>query len=90
LIELSDEAEALVWAAAGAPVLQLERFSPDQVRALKDRLTVQDRAPIIAVAGGVHSGNAVACATAGAGRLVSSASYYAGPKAVKVACSRVD
>jgi molybdenum transport protein len=84
VVEVSDEAEALVWAEAGAPVLQLERFNPDQVRDLKAKLAGNRLTPIIAIAGGVNAGNAVDFAKAGAGLLVSSAPYYAAPKDVKV------
>jgi molybdenum transport protein len=85
VVEVADEREALTWAEAGAPVLQLERFEPDRVRALGETLAARGLTPILAIAGGVHAGNAVAYAAAGAGLLVSSAPYHAPPKDVKVA-----
>lgn len=88
VVEVSDETEALSWAEAGALVLQLERFAPDQVRALKETLAARGLAPILAIAGGVNVGNAVAYAAAGAGILVSSAPYHAPPKDVKVTFSK--
>ncbi|NTV95784.1 MAG: ModD protein [Thiobacillus sp.] len=87
VVEVSDEAEALAWAEAGAPVLQLERFDPERVRRLKSVLAAKGLAPLLAIAGGVKVGNAVAYAGAGAGLLVSSAPYHAGPKDVKVTFS---
>lgn len=84
VVEVSAADEALAWAEAGAPVLQLERFTPDQVRTLAADLGVRGLAPTLAIAGGVHVGNAVAYAQAGAGLLVSSAPYHAQPKDVKV------
>lgn len=84
LVEVSDEAEAMVWAEAGAQALQLERFDPERVGLLKAALKTKGLAPLLAIAGGVHAGNAVAYAEAGAGLLVSSAPYHAGPKDVKV------
>jgi len=88
VVEVSDETEALAWAEAGAVVLQLERFDPERVCRLRETLAAKSLAPVLAVAGGVNAGNAVAFAAAGAGLLVSSAPYYAGPMDVKVAFSR--
>lgn len=88
VVEVSDEAEALTWAEAGAPVLQLERFNPAQVRALRETLAARGLTPTLAIAGGVNVGNAIAYAAAGAGILVSSAPYHAPPKDVKVAFSK--
>lgn len=88
VVEVSDEGEAQTWAEGGASVIQLERFAPDRVRALKARLAEQGLTPLLAIAGGVDAGNAVAYAEAGAGILVSSAPYYARPKDVKVTFSR--
>jgi molybdenum transport protein len=88
VVEVSDEEEALAWAEAGAPVLQLERFDPARVRRLKETLAEKGLSPLIAIAGGVRPSNAVAYAEAGAGLLVSSAPYHAGPKDVKVVFSK--
>ncbi|TCJ11636.1 ModD protein, partial [Parasulfuritortus cantonensis] len=84
VVEVGAAAEALAWAEAGAPVIQLERFTPEQVHALAADLAARGLAPILAIAGGVNVGNAVAYAQAGAGLLVSSAPYHAPPRDVKV------
>ncbi|MFA5082793.1 MAG: ModD protein [Hydrogenophilaceae bacterium] len=88
VVEVSDAEAALVWAGAGVPVLQLERFSPEQVRALKEALAMRRLTTLLAVAGGVRVDNAVVYAVAGADVLVSSAPYYAPPRDVRVSFAR--
>lgn len=80
VVEVADEAEALSWAAAGADILQLEKWSPAAV----DRLHRQIPATRLAAAGGVNAGNAAAYVQAGALILVSSAPYFAAPRDVAV------
>jgi molybdenum transport protein len=89
VVEVTHEDEAVAWAEAGAPVLQLERFDPERVAVLKEMLAARRLTPVIAIAGGVNAGNAVAYAEAGAGILVSSAPYSAPPKDVKVVFTRI-
>ena len=89
VVEVADSAEALLWAKAGAPVLQLERFGPGQVAALRNELVLARLETVLAVAGGVRGDNAVAYAASGADILVSSAPYNAPPKDVKVEFSRM-
>ncbi|HMO47044.1 MAG TPA: ModD protein [Rubrivivax sp.] len=84
VVEVTSEDEALRMAALGADVLQLERFSPDGLAALRRRLDEAGRRPLLAPAGGVNLGNAVAFAAAGADFLVTSSPYLAGPADVKV------
>lgn len=84
VVEVGDAGEALVLAAAGAEVLQLERFTPEALRSLKADLAARGLKPLIAPAGGVTAANAVAYAEAGADFLVSSAPYHAPPTDVKV------
>ncbi|WP_428422173.1 ModD protein [Methylibium sp.] len=84
VVEVGDEAEALALAAAGAEVLQLERFTPDALRRLKRALQARGLQPLLAPAGGVTAANAVAYAEAGADFLVSSAPYHAPPADVQV------
>ncbi len=80
VVEVADEAEALTWAAAGADILQLEKWPPAAV----DRLHRQIPATRLAAAGGVNAGNAAAYVQAGARILVSSAPYFAAPRDVAV------
>ena len=84
VVEVTSEDEALRMAALGADVLQLERFSPDGLGALRRRLDEAGCRPLLAPAGGVNLANAVAFAAAGADFLVTSSPYLAGPADVKV------
>lgn len=84
VVEVGTEDEALVMARAGADVLQLERFTPPQLKALRGTLSAQGLHPMLAPAGGVTLANAVDYARAGADFLVSSAPYFAPPADIKV------
>ena len=85
VVEVADPDDAVRAAAAGADVVQLEKFSPDAVAELRARLsdagTFHAR---IAAAGGVTAMNAAAYAKAGADILVTSAPYMARPRDVQV------
>lgn len=85
VVELADEDEALLWARAGADILQLEKLSPEAVTRL--RQTLGDCPARIAAAGGINSANAEAYARAGADILVTSAPYFAPPRDVAVTLS---
>ncbi|WP_298233961.1 ModD protein [uncultured Azohydromonas sp.] len=90
VVEVGSEAEALAAAAAGADVLQLERFAPEALAALRATLQQHGLQVKLAPAGGVNATNAVAYARASADLLVSSAPYWAPPADVKVAFMRSD
>ena len=83
VVEVSDEAEALLWQSAGADVLQLEKLPPEAVERIRRAIPPAAHTQI-AAAGGVNPGNAEAYARAGAGILVTSAPYFAGPRDVAV------
>jgi molybdenum transport protein len=82
--EVVSLAEALRLAAYGVDVLQLEKFSPDEVGQCRDALAAAGWSPLLAAAGGVTAANAVAYVAAGADLLVTSAPYFARPADVKV------
>jgi molybdenum transport protein len=84
VVEVLSAEDALAMARAGADVLQLERFSPEQVAALKAALAAAGLRAQLAPAGGVNLRNAVDYARAGADLLVSSAPYLAAPADIKV------
>jgi molybdenum transport protein len=84
VVEVGSMADALAMARAGADVLQLERFQPEQVAALKAALHAAGLHASLAPAGGVNLRNAVDYARAGADLLVSSAPYLAPPADIKV------
>ncbi len=82
--EVGSLKEAENLAEAGCEVLQLERFTPEQVSMCKARLEALGLNPLLAAAGGVLVSNAVAYADAGADLIVTSAPYFAGPMDIKV------
>ena len=85
-VEVSNQADARVWAQAGADVLQLEKFTPEALAAC--RLALADSTsmarPLLAAAGGVSASNAAAYVAAGADFLVTSSPYWAPPRDVQV------
>lgn len=83
-IEVGDIEEAVAAADAGFNVLQLEKFSPDDVRCLADRLHGRRNPPLIAAAGGINPDNVGAYVAAGAGFIVTSWPYTARPRDVSV------
>ena len=84
VVEVGTAEEAVAMADAGADVLQLERFAPEQLQALRASLSARGLRPLLAPAGGVTLANAVAYARAGADFLVTSAPYFAAPADIRV------
>lgn len=84
VVEVGDDEAALAMARAGADVLQLERYAPEALAVLRQRLRDAGLHPLLAPAGGVTLANAVAYARASADLLVSSAPYFAPPADVRV------
>lgn len=84
VVEVGDVAEALVWAQAGADVLQLEKFSPAAVAECRHAVNALPVRPLLAAAGGVRADNAAAYVAAGADLLVTSAPFTAAPRDVQV------
>lgn len=80
VVEVASEAEAALWATAGADILQLEKLPAEAV----DRIHRQIPATRLAAAGGVNAANAENYARAGAAILVTSAPYFAPPRDVAV------
>ena len=83
-VEVTTADEALVFATAGADIIQLEKFTPDGVRAVAGRLRAVAPGAVLAAAGGIGIRNAAAYAEAGARVLVTSAPYHARPADVQV------
>ncbi|QID19498.1 ModD protein [Nitrogeniibacter mangrovi] len=88
VVEVADHAEALRWIAAGADVIQLEKWSVAAVAGLRAALREHPHPPRLAAAGGIHAGNAADYARAGADLLVTSAPYFAPPRDVAVSITR--
>ena len=87
VVEVATPDEALRWARAGAEVLQLEKFTPEQVA--QTRATMTEFSVVLAAAGGINAGNAAAYVAAGADLLVTSAPYTAPPRDVQVTFRRL-
>ena len=91
VVEVATPDEALTWAQAGTDVLQLEKFSPEQVAQCAGwrAATADFSRVVLAAAGGINAGNAAAYVAAGADLLVTSAPYSARPRDVQVAFCRL-
>lgn len=84
VIEVTTVEAAVAAAEAGFDVVQLEKFGPQDVAVLVERLGSTQRRPVVAVAGGVNSANAAAYARTGADVLVTSSPYLSKPRDVQV------
>lgn len=84
VVEVAEIHEAQCWIDAGADVVQLEKFQPDDLAQLHLWRQAGGYTTKLAPAGGIHEGNAAAYAAAGADVLVTSAPYYAPPRDVSV------
>ena len=84
VVEVTSMADA-VAVAAHADVLQLEKFSPDEVARVVAQVTKRaDGRPIIAAAGGIDASKVGGYATAGAEVIVTSWPFHAPPRDVQV------
>lgn len=83
VVEVTSREEAVLAAEYGADVVQLEKFTPEDVAAVVAALGATSRARV-AAAGGINAGNAADYARSGAPILVTSAPYYAKPCDVAV------
>ncbi len=83
-VEVCSIDEALVWASAGAEIIQLEKFSPADIVRCRTQLAEQGLSPMLAAAGGVNPSNAAEYANSGATLLVTSWPYQARPKDIQV------
>lgn len=84
VVEVSRPEEAMVWAEAGADVIQAEKLAPPTIAALVAELRSRRLHALVAAAGGVNAENAADYARAGAAVLVTSAPYTAKPVDVEV------
>jgi len=86
VVEVKNEASAVIWAQAGADVLQLEKFSPADLSHCRQAIidALGEQRPQLAAASGVNVKNAVDYARGGADFLVTSAPYFAPPADVQV------
>jgi molybdenum transport protein len=84
VVEVLDGEEAIAMARLGADVLQLEKFTPQELGATVQRLAYLALPALVAAAGGVDAQNAADYARAGADIIVTSAPYWAPPCDVQV------
>jgi molybdenum transport protein len=84
VIEVATPAEAMLWAKAGADVIQAEKFSSADIAATVEELRRAGLSTLLAAAGGINADNAASYARAGADILVTSAPYTAKPLDVQV------
>ena len=87
VVEVTSVDEAIAFLQIAPDVLQLEKFSFQEVLALKIRLeslSAHQPVPLLAVAGAVGPHNAADYVRAGADILVTSHPYYAKPRDIQV------
>jgi molybdenum transport protein len=84
VVEVANIEEAMLWARAGAEVLQLEKFTPEDVAECRNALGSAGLQVVLAAAGGVRADNASAYVCAGSDLLVTSSPYTAPPRDVQV------
>lgn len=87
IVEVASLEDAMLWAAAGVDILQLEKITPEALAACRKALTdasPHTAIPLLAAAGGIKQDNVAAYANAGPDILVTSAPYTAPPKDVQV------
>jgi molybdenum transport protein len=82
VVEVATPAEAVTW--ADADVLQLEKFTPEQVAETVAALDARGSQAVIGAAGGINANNAEQYARAGARLLVTTAPHLAPPRDVQV------
>lgn len=87
-VEVASIEEALLWARAGAGVLQLEKFSPEVVADCRRQFAAEGLSAVLVAAGGVRADNAAAYVAAGADFIATSAAYTAPPCDVQVRFAR--
>lgn len=85
VVEVADIDEVRVWGAAGADVLQLEKFSVADIAECRRLVSADFPRVALAAAGGINADNAADYAAAGADLLITSAPYTAPPRDVAVA-----
>ncbi len=82
VVEVATPEEALTW--AGADVLQLEKFTAEQVAETVAALAAHGSQAVVGAAGGINAKNAEDYARAGARLLVTTAPHLAPPRDVQV------
>ncbi len=84
VLEVHSVNDAKTWIEAGVDVLQLDKFSVEDVAECKLLCQNINGSTRLAIAGGVNQNNVGKYVAAGADIIVTSAPYYAKPKDIKV------
>lgn len=84
VVEVHTVDDAKMWIDAGAPVLQMDKFTAQQVAELAEYCQMHHKQTTLAVAGGVNLQNAPDYVRAGADLIVTSSPYHAQPMDVQV------
>jgi len=84
IVEADNSEQALLAIEAGADIVQLDKFSPQQVRELQREIRDRNGPCRLSVAGGINLQTIEAYAQTGVSVFVTSAPYYATPRDIKV------
>jgi molybdenum transport protein len=84
VVEIASVEEGVLWAEAGADVIQTEKFMPEMVADLVTKLRTAAPHSIVAAAGGIDLENVAGYVAAGARVIVTSAPFAAKPVDVAV------
>lgn len=84
LVEANTPEEALLYAKAGADVVQCERFSYDELAETVKKIKTLNPTAYVSAAGGVNAENAAGFAATGVDILVTSWVYFGKPEDVKM------
>lgn len=87
-VEVTDREEALLAAAAGADIIQVDKLGPDQLAGLVQAVRATGLPVRIAAAGGVNESNAYQYASTGVDILVTSSMYWGKPADIAVSIVR--
>jgi len=88
VLEVHSVEDAKRWIEAGVDVLQLDKFTQQDVLECNEHIKVMGSSTRMAIAGGVNQKNVAEYVAAGADIIVTSSPYYAKPKDIKVVFER--
>jgi molybdenum transport protein len=88
-MEAGSEEEAVLFAQAGADVIQCERFEPETLKRVVPRLKAINPGVKVLAAGGLNAGNAYDYAASGIDVLVTSWVYFGMPEDIKMRFNRI-
>lgn len=84
IVEADDVAEARAVLLAQPDILQLDKFTPEQIQMLLDEANIIAPNCLLSIAGGVNKNNIDQFAATGIKLIVTSSPYYAMPDDIKV------